>query len=309
MLKKIQTDITVGIPCYNCRETIEDTLISIQMQTYSPKEILIVDDNSTQNYDDIFARYKNIRHIKLNQNSGVGVVRQEIVKNCKTKYLTMIDSDDIFLIPYALQVFEDNGVQKDLDFLITLYQAQEKNYKISINNNYYLGCHGKLYNTDFMKKEEINFCPVRTQEEGFVNRFFILHGKHKVVETPTYFWRYSPQGLTKKQEDIIYETFPDLVYSFSRSFHHPKNQDKDQSNLLVSVHGYYEQMRLKYGEKDKKVQKYKKLILEGFEWDKEKVLQFRKNDMQSYNSGIRATRYLDLNPEQNIIKFIEENFE
>lgn len=103
--------ITVGIPVYNAKNTLKDTLMSIAVQTEQPKEILIVDDGSTESYDDILVLFDNIRYIKLDKNGGVGKVRQTIVNECKTKYLTMIDSDDIFANAFAIQNFQDLIIQ------------------------------------------------------------------------------------------------------------------------------------------------------------------------------------------------------
>jgi glycosyltransferase involved in cell wall biosynthesis len=94
----MKTNLTVGIPCYNCFSTLEKTLQSINIQTLKPYEVILLDDNSTEDYKNILEKFPelNIRHIKTKENKGVGSARATIVDETKTKYLTMIDADDYF---------------------------------------------------------------------------------------------------------------------------------------------------------------------------------------------------------------------
>lgn len=62
-------DLTVIIPAYNEAKTIQDTVISIQNQTVQPKEILVVDDCSSDNTADI-ARALGVRVIQAPYNTG-----------------------------------------------------------------------------------------------------------------------------------------------------------------------------------------------------------------------------------------------
>ena len=93
--------VTVGIACYNASDTIERAIKSALAQTWENKEILVVDDNSTDNslelVEKLMAQNKNIRVLKNSINRGVGFVRQTIVENAKGEFVTFFDDDDVSL--------------------------------------------------------------------------------------------------------------------------------------------------------------------------------------------------------------------
>lgn len=91
---------SVVIPCYNCAETIEDALDSIFNQSYPPKKIVCVDNNSTDSTREILdllaAKYKNIIILDENQ-QGASAARNKGSKIVDTDYIQFLDADDILL--------------------------------------------------------------------------------------------------------------------------------------------------------------------------------------------------------------------
>lgn len=69
--------ISVIIPSYNCAGTIQDAVLSMINQTYKNIEIVIVDDNSTDNTQEIVAgltkKYSNIFYHKINEEDNFRV--------------------------------------------------------------------------------------------------------------------------------------------------------------------------------------------------------------------------------------------
>ena len=49
----METSISVVIPCYNCSNTIVETLQSVSSQTYKNIEIIIVNDGSLDNSEEV----------------------------------------------------------------------------------------------------------------------------------------------------------------------------------------------------------------------------------------------------------------
>ena len=96
--KKYERDITVVVPVYNTSEYIGKCLDSILNSLILNSEILIINDGSIDNSDDIIMDYVNkypdiIRYIKQ-ENHGLGNVRNVALKEAKGKYIASVDSDD-----------------------------------------------------------------------------------------------------------------------------------------------------------------------------------------------------------------------
>ena len=99
--------VSIIIPTYNRAHIISEAIDSIQKQTYPHWELLVVDDCSTDNTLDIVQRYakadSRIRVFHLENNSGrPAVPRNYGLRHAAGKYITFLDSDDIWL-PEKLQ--------------------------------------------------------------------------------------------------------------------------------------------------------------------------------------------------------------
>ena len=97
MIKELVSIIT---PSYNSSKFIEETIASVQAQTYSHWEMLITDDGSTDNSFEIIKKFcKKDSRIKLFsiKNAGPAVARNNSIKHAKGKYIAFIDSDDLWM--------------------------------------------------------------------------------------------------------------------------------------------------------------------------------------------------------------------
>ncbi|WP_273130279.1 glycosyltransferase family 2 protein [Bacillus weihaiensis] len=92
--------VSVIMPAYNCGEYIGLTLNSVIAQTYQNWEVIVVDDCSTDNTEEIVKSYisreSRIKYFKLEKNSGAAVARNKATDYAKGKYIAFLDSDDIW---------------------------------------------------------------------------------------------------------------------------------------------------------------------------------------------------------------------
>ncbi len=85
--------VSIIIPCFNCSAFVAKTLESALNQTYKNKEIIVVNDGSTDNSQNILEQYKNI-HIIQQKNKGVSEARNNAIRSAKGEFITFLDSDD-----------------------------------------------------------------------------------------------------------------------------------------------------------------------------------------------------------------------
>ena len=90
--------VSIVTPCYNSEKFIRDTINSVLSQTYKDWEWIITDDCSKDDSTKIIENIKDerIKLIKLDQNKGAANAYNTSLKNATGRYITFIDSDDIW---------------------------------------------------------------------------------------------------------------------------------------------------------------------------------------------------------------------
>jgi glycosyltransferase involved in cell wall biosynthesis len=92
--------VSFVIPSYNSGKFLRQTLESCLNQTYSNIEILLINDGSTDNTDEILEDFKNIEnffHIKNEKNEGLIYTLNRGMKLARGEFIARMDGDDICL--------------------------------------------------------------------------------------------------------------------------------------------------------------------------------------------------------------------
>lgn len=108
--------VSIIMPSYNCGQFVEETIRSVQAQTYQNWEVIFMDDYST---DDTIQRVSELREqdprIRLYQNetnSGAAVSRNNALREAKGRWIAFLDSDDLWdptKLEKQVKFMEDNG--------------------------------------------------------------------------------------------------------------------------------------------------------------------------------------------------------
>lgn len=103
--------VSIIIPVYNSSKYIEETIKSIEKQTYNNYEAIFIDDGSCDNSVEIIEKYiaqnSKIRLIKISH-KGVSEARNIGIREASGRFLTFLDSDDIWL---------ENKLEKQINFI------------------------------------------------------------------------------------------------------------------------------------------------------------------------------------------------
>lgn len=93
--------VSIVTPTWNCAKFIEETIRSIQAQTYGNWEMIISDDCSTDGTREVVKPYmdkdKRIKYICNEKNSGAAITRNNALKVAQGKWIAFLDSDDLWL--------------------------------------------------------------------------------------------------------------------------------------------------------------------------------------------------------------------
>lgn len=103
---RIEGLVSIVTPVYNAEKVIEQTIKSVQDQTYQNWEMILVDDFAKDNSAYIIKKKAlddpRIKYYKLDQNSGAAVARNRGIQEAKGQYIAFLDADDYWL-PEKLQ--------------------------------------------------------------------------------------------------------------------------------------------------------------------------------------------------------------
>ena len=128
--------VSIITPSYNTAGFIAETIRSVQSQTYPNWEMIIVDDCSSDNTDEVvkpfLASDKRIKYVKNDRNSGAAVSRNKALRMAQGKWVAFLDSDDLWMpekLERQLRFMVENGYH----FSFHGYEEiDEKNHKLGI---------------------------------------------------------------------------------------------------------------------------------------------------------------------------------
>jgi glycosyltransferase involved in cell wall biosynthesis len=114
--------ISVAIPSYNRAHLIEQTIQSILEQSYSVDEIVIADDGSTDNTQEIISNINaNIKYVKI-KNSGPAIARKSAIELCNNQWIALCDSDDIWQPNHIENFIEHQQTYPDVNFYFSNFK-------------------------------------------------------------------------------------------------------------------------------------------------------------------------------------------
>ena len=156
--------VSIIMPSYNTGRFIKETIESVLAQSYPEWELIIVDDCSTDNTDDVVGQYladERIRYIKNDTNSGAAVSRNRALREAKGKWIAFLDSDDLwdenkllrhlgFMVEKQADFsFTHYAVLNDNDEEITVFSPGEDVYGYSdILKHCSIGCSTVIYDSE-----------------------------------------------------------------------------------------------------------------------------------------------------------------
>lgn len=123
--------VSIIMPSYNTADYIAESIQSVLEQSYTDWELIVVDDCSTDNTDEVIKPYLTdgrIKYYKNEKNSGAAVSRNHALREAKGKWIAFLDSDDLWMpdkLEKQICFMEKNGYS----FSYTNYIEIDENSK------------------------------------------------------------------------------------------------------------------------------------------------------------------------------------
>ena len=208
--------VSIITPCYNAAAFIETTIRSIQQQTLSDWELLVVDDGSVDNSADIIRRMaKDDSRIKLIQkaNGGTASARKLGLEHAQGEYIQLLDADDQMdadKLRRQVELMDKEGLQVSYTDWCYMNALGEKGNRQGLNCHLIrlLACWGTfgtlpihcfLYRRDFLEQHHINFTTAIKEREDWDFHIQIYSARPKIKRIEGYCgaaYMKSPTGKT-----------------------------------------------------------------------------------------------------------------
>ena len=164
---------SVVLPNFNHGRYLKDAIDSVLNQDFSNWELLIIDNYSTDNSDEVISSYKDsrIRVFKIKNEGIIAKSRNLGIKNAQAKWIAFLDSDDIWYfnkLSRLIELTDDNfdiicsneyrhdleeGIRKPL-----YYNLKSNNfYKELLLKGNALSTSATIVSRDFLNKNKLDF--------------------------------------------------------------------------------------------------------------------------------------------------------
>jgi len=90
--------VTIGIPCFNSAQWIKAAVASALAQDWPEKDIIVVDDGSTDGSREILQSFGDAIRVVFAEHKGSNPARNEILRRAQGEWIQYLDADD-YLLP------------------------------------------------------------------------------------------------------------------------------------------------------------------------------------------------------------------
>lgn len=151
-------------PSYNTAKYITETIKCVQSQTYTNWEMIIVDDCSKDNTDEVVKPFlvdSRIKYLKNESNSGAAISRNRALREAKGHWVAFLDSDDLWApnkLEKQIKFMEDHDyhfsytnyseIDEDGRPLGRLWTGPRRIGKIRMKLFNYMGCLTVMYDRE-----------------------------------------------------------------------------------------------------------------------------------------------------------------
>ncbi len=214
---------SVIVPIYNSEKYLKKCLDSLVNQTFKNIEIILVNDGSTDNSEDIIKQYlkdKRIIYLKK-ENGGQASARNLGLSKAKGDYISFIDSDDyvdldmfeklnectfdndIICLDYYITINDDNNYHKVGNF------NESTNIKVKDYFTMDVGPCNKIYKLEYLKKINFKF-PENIIYEDYAVIPTLAKLNPKVYYLNDAFLHYVQSEVSTMRSEVYKEKYEDI---------------------------------------------------------------------------------------------------
>lgn len=273
--------LSVIIPVYNTENYIEKCLNSIASQTMKDLEIIIVNDGSKDNSENVINQWIernksiDVKYFKK-ENGGLSDARNFGVQKASGKYISFVDSDDflekdlyknleqymdqdIDLIKFKMATYNSNGelIKKMDGPIFEPVTGEEAFEKLCTQDKFLEVACIYLYRKEFFAKENFKY-EIGTYHEDFGLTPWIIINAKSVVSTKEYGYCYLQREnsiTTSKNPEKEKQKTYDVLKHYDNAIKNIENTRTSEKTRMLWKRYYTNSLILKAKTLDKQEQK------------------------------------------------------
>lgn len=225
--------VSIITPCYNAADYIASSIISVQSQTCSDWEMIIVDDGSTDDSVDIIKGFsQSDSRIKLisKENGGSASARKLALSIAKGEYIQFLDADDLLekdKLHRQIKMMQEQQLQVSYTDWCFIHPDGKREQLQGLNFNQLrvqlfwgtlfgaLPIHAFIYQRDFLEQHNITFNSEIKEREDWNFHIQVLANHPRSKRLKGYcgaLYLRCPTGKTSSFEKIQMGTLRFLLY-------------------------------------------------------------------------------------------------
>lgn len=205
--------VSVIIPVYNSEKYIERCIESVLNQTFQDFELIVINDGSKDDSQEILEGYKEKYANKImlinQENRGVSKTRNKAIQIANGEYIMFIDNDD-----YIDNDYIETHIQKieeaNADIVMSGYRRVNIDKKVLfkqklLNTNWskyiVLAPWAKIYKREFLLKNNIEFLDYAIGEDVYFNLVaFAKEPKIEIIDYIGYNWFFNTKSVSNTSQ-------------------------------------------------------------------------------------------------------------
>jgi len=286
--------VSIIIPVYNAEKTLPYCLDSILNQTYKDFEIILINDGSADNSEEIIEKYKKGYPDKIashtQKNSGIAKTRNKGIELSKGEYLFFIDNDDRIDIDYV-ETFVNAIEESNYDIIIGGYRRVDEDGKIlfsrePINSQWakymFITPWARIYRKESLVNNNLSFLDINIGEDVWLNIMANLKLKIGTLQYTGYNWIYNNRSVSNVlhkglKKDVDFIPLLQKIKEDSISIKISQEEKNLLEYFMIKTSVYY----IVHSGRKTKYSLLKSQKEEIFNWLKESYPSYKKNPLIS----------------------------
>lgn len=211
--------VSIITPTFNSAKYIAETIQSVQNQTYSNWEMIIVDDASSDETITVIEKVQEndsrIILVRQKKNVGPAITRNKGIQKASGKFMTFLDADDIWFedfIENSVKTIQETGISfvfssyrranEELEFVYSDFIVPKKVTYTDILKTNSISCLTAFLDIEALGKKEMPIIHKR-QDMGLWLKYLKEIPFAYGIQEPKAIYRIRKNSLSRKKSDLI----------------------------------------------------------------------------------------------------------